>query len=115
MTESKFSDPPPLLILGVLPFWGPTVGQGAYVGHLSTDVHNVGVFYGFSRVLSWFIIDSNQPEVYLTNFRSAGVKRGIPFVIFFRFLVSELVYYTYMYFTANTSFNFIYPVASSDK
>ena len=36
---SKFSDPPPSY-----PFGEPKIGQSAYVGHLSTHVHNVGVF-----------------------------------------------------------------------
>jgi len=34
-------------------------------------------FYGFSGVLSWFIINSNQLEVYLTNFWSTESKSGI--------------------------------------
>ena len=74
---SKFSDPQ-YLFWGSCPFEDPNICQNANVCHLSTDFHNVGVFYGFSRVLSWFIINSNQPEVYLTNFRSTESKRWIP-------------------------------------
>jgi len=39
---SKLSDPTPYL--RVLPFGVSKIGQSAYVGHLSTHVHNVGVF-----------------------------------------------------------------------
>jgi len=40
---SKFSDPHSLFG-GSYPFEDPKIGQSAYVGHLSTHVHNVGVF-----------------------------------------------------------------------
>jgi len=40
---SKFSDPTPYLG-GLTLFGDPKIGQRAYVGHLSTHVHNVGVF-----------------------------------------------------------------------
>ena len=35
-------------------------------------------FYGSPRVLSWLVINSNQLEVYLTNFQSTESKSGIP-------------------------------------
>ena len=43
---SKFSDPHSLFG-GSYPFGDPKIGQSAYVGHLSTDVHIVGLFMGF--------------------------------------------------------------------
>jgi len=44
MMGSKFSDPPLLILGGSYPFGNPNICESAYVGHLSTNFHNVGVF-----------------------------------------------------------------------
>ena len=68
----------PLLIWGSYPLGFPRLVRAPMSVIYQPMFIMLVSFYGFSMVLNWFIIDSNQPEVYLINFRSTESKKGIP-------------------------------------